>query len=375
MMDDIHHEQVEKATTSKNVEMLASDNDSSSNSGGLNLDGFSEEQSKALDIMLRNRVGKAIKLSMPYYVKETTLNIQKLVPGEFLELKKAGGFVKDTKSDKSTYRCFTACDVPKFIKDNDPIACKWWLTVVEAAFRASDPDCFWSGWTKSVGQKAYADHPKLSEALQKGASSVPGFFFVFSVRMEAGVAFKFYSRFPVNKISGGHTLRTVTPITIPPKPPKFIMAAPGPKAILSFKVPDQNSGRCWITCNPIVYFSGLAGTSIGSIGADVSFDTKTRNFTKYNFGLSYSNADLIAALTLYVGAEVNRSFSTNENTFTVGTQHSLDPLTTVKARHVNWFHYTTDYFHKRKKHGEIAQQLICFHSIITQSVTIHIFFG
>ncbi|GKE56191.1 mitochondrial outer membrane protein porin of 34 kDa [Tanacetum coccineum] len=145
-------------------------------------------------------------------------------------------------------------------------------------------------------------------------------------------------------------------------------AAPGLKAILSFKVPDQNSGKLEVqylhdyagicasvglTANPIVNFSGVVGTNIGAFGTDVSFDTKTGNFTKYNAGLSYSNADLIAALTLndkgdtlnasyyhivkpltntYVGAEVNRSFSTNENTFTVGTQHSLDPLTTVKAR-------------------------------------------
>lgn len=33
-----------------------------------------------------------------------------------------------------------------------------------------------------------------------------------------------------------------------------------------------------------------------------------------------------------VGAEVTHSFSTNVNTITVGTQHALDPLTTVKAR-------------------------------------------
>ena len=33
-----------------------------------------------------------------------------------------------------------------------------------------------------------------------------------------------------------------------------------------------------------------------------------------------------------VGAEVTHNFSTNENTITVGTQHALDPLTTVKAR-------------------------------------------
>lgn len=33
-----------------------------------------------------------------------------------------------------------------------------------------------------------------------------------------------------------------------------------------------------------------------------------------------------------VGAEVTHSFSSNENTITVGTQHALDPLTAIKAR-------------------------------------------
>ncbi len=144
--------------------------------------------------------------------------------------------------------------------------------------------------------------------------------------------------------------------------------APGLKAILSFKVPDQRSGKIelqylhdyagistsiGLTANPIVNFSGVVGTNIAAVGTDVSFDTKTGNFTKLNAGFSFSNADLIAALTLNdkgdsvnasyyhivspltntaVGAEVNHSFSTNENTITVGTQHSLDPLTTVKAR-------------------------------------------
>ncbi|KAK1432846.1 hypothetical protein QVD17_09748 [Tagetes erecta] len=144
--------------------------------------------------------------------------------------------------------------------------------------------------------------------------------------------------------------------------------APGLKAIFSFKVPDQRSGKLelqylhdyagistsiGLTANPIVNFSGVVGTNIASIGTDVSFDTKTGNFTKCNAGISFSNADLIAALTLNdkgdslnasyyhtvkpltntaVGAEVKHSFSTNENTITVGTQHALDPLTTVKAR-------------------------------------------
>ena len=33
-----------------------------------------------------------------------------------------------------------------------------------------------------------------------------------------------------------------------------------------------------------------------------------------------------------VGAELSHSIASNENTLTIGTQHSLDPLTTVKAR-------------------------------------------
>ncbi|MFQ6656644.1 hypothetical protein Gotur_026663 [Gossypium turneri] len=102
--------------------------------------------------------------------------------------------------------------------------------------------------------------------------------------------------------------------------------APGLKAIFGFKVPDQRSG-------------------------------KFGNFTNCNAGLSFTNADLIASLALHVvmnekgdstnasyyhivnpstnivvGAEVTHSFSTNVNTITVGTQHALDPLTTIKAR-------------------------------------------
>ncbi|KAA8530317.1 hypothetical protein F0562_005026 [Nyssa sinensis] len=144
--------------------------------------------------------------------------------------------------------------------------------------------------------------------------------------------------------------------------------APGLKTIFSFKVPDQRSGKVEVqylhdyagistsiglTANPIVNFSGVLGTNVVSLGTDVSFDTKTGNFTKCNAGLSFSNADLIASLTLNdkgdtlnasyyhtvrpltntaVGGEVTHSFSTSENSITVGTQHSLDPLTTLKAR-------------------------------------------
>ncbi|XP_022774475.1 mitochondrial outer membrane protein porin of 34 kDa-like [Durio zibethinus] len=144
--------------------------------------------------------------------------------------------------------------------------------------------------------------------------------------------------------------------------------APGLKAIFNFRVPDQRSGKVelqylhdyagistsiGLTAYPIVNFSGVVGSNVLALGTDLSFDTKTGNFTKCNAGLSFSNADLIASLALNgkgdslsasyyhivnpltntaVGAEVTHSFSSNENTITVGTQHALDPLTMVKAR-------------------------------------------
>ncbi|KAM7266909.1 hypothetical protein ACFE04_009075 [Oxalis oulophora] len=176
--------------------------------------------------------------------------------------------------------------------------------------------------------------------------------------------------------------------------------APGVKAIVSAIVPDQKSGRVelqyvhdyagistsvGLAPNPIVNISGVIGSNFLALGADVSFDTKARNFTKCNTGLSFINEDLVASLTLgpvelgkyvlyfthnrfamsmwliqvqfyryrnnkgesvnasyyhivdpltnaAVGAEVSHSFSTKENTITVGTQYSLDPLTTLKAR-------------------------------------------
>ncbi|XP_027350482.1 outer plastidial membrane protein porin-like isoform X2 [Abrus precatorius] len=145
-------------------------------------------------------------------------------------------------------------------------------------------------------------------------------------------------------------------------------AAPGLKTIFSFKVPDQRSGKVEIqylhdyagistsiglTANPIVNFSGVIGTNVVALGADLSFDTKSGELTKSNAGLSFTKDDLIASLTVNdkgdalnaayyhvvnplantaVGAEVTHRFSTNENTLTLGAQHALDPLTTLKAR-------------------------------------------
>ncbi|XP_008808420.2 mitochondrial outer membrane protein porin 1-like [Phoenix dactylifera] len=150
------------------------------------------------------------------------------------------------------------------------------------------------------------------------------------------------------------------------------LATPGLKTIFSFVVPEQRSGKVelqylhdyagvntsiGLTANPIVNLSGVFGTKGFAVGADVSFDTASGNFTKYNAGLSVTNADLIAALTLNnkgdslsasyyhlasplssaaVGAEITHSFSSNENTLTFGMQQALDPLTMVKARFNNY---------------------------------------
>ena len=37
-----------------------------------------------------------------------------------------------------------------------------------------------------------------------------------------------------------------------------------------------------------------------------------------------------------IGTDISHSFSRRENTFTIGTQHALDPLTTVKGRLKNY---------------------------------------
>ncbi|KAJ8649918.1 hypothetical protein MRB53_002941 [Persea americana] len=148
--------------------------------------------------------------------------------------------------------------------------------------------------------------------------------------------------------------------------------APGLKTIFSFIVPDQRSGKVelqylhdyagintsiGLTANPVVNFSGVIGSGAVALGADVAFDTATGNFTKYNVGFNFTNADLITSLTLNdkgdtlrasyyhtvspltnsaVGAELSHSFSSNDNTLTIGTQHALDPLTLVKARLNNY---------------------------------------
>ncbi|GJS88512.1 zinc finger, CCHC-type, retrotransposon gag domain protein [Tanacetum coccineum] len=53
-----------------------SENESSSDSEGLNHGGFTEEETKALRSMINKQVGKAIKNVMPFYISQTTDNLK-----------------------------------------------------------------------------------------------------------------------------------------------------------------------------------------------------------------------------------------------------------------------------------------------------------
>lgn len=145
----------------------------------------------------------------------------------------------------------------------------------------------------------------------------------------------------------------------------------GVKTSLSFKIPDQKSGKLdvhylhdhasvtssiGLTPSPLLEFSGAVGTKELSIGAEVGFDSTSASFTKYNAGIGLDKPDFSAALLLAdkgetlrasyihvvnpvsettVAAEMIHRFNTYENSFSIGSSHNLDPLTKVKARFSN----------------------------------------
>ncbi|GJS44780.1 putative reverse transcriptase domain-containing protein [Tanacetum coccineum] len=143
-MVNTHHKEVLNASTSKGAEPSASDaehddndNGSSSGSEGLNYGGFTEEETKALRSMINKQVGKAIKNVMPYYISQTTDNLKEVIQRELEEFRK-GGIMNDYRNEMTTYRDFTACDVPKFDGALDPISSTRWLAAVEGEFRTSN---------------------------------------------------------------------------------------------------------------------------------------------------------------------------------------------------------------------------------------------
>ncbi|XLR57482.1 hypothetical protein S83_008154, partial [Arachis hypogaea] len=67
--------------------------------------------------------------------------------------------------------------------------------------------------------------------------------------------------------------------------------APGLKTIFNFRVPDQRSGK-------FSFVSVVVGTDVLAIGSELSYDTKIGEFTKYNAGVNFTKADLVASLTV-----------------------------------------------------------------------------
>ncbi|GJS90551.1 hypothetical protein Tco_0773187 [Tanacetum coccineum] len=142
-MVDERRKEVQKASTSKGAESPIGDTirDESENKSyfdfeGLNYEGFTDEEMKALKSMINRQVGKIIKNMMPYYINRTTENLKEVIRKELEELKK-GGIMNDSRNEMATYRDFTTCDVPKFDGMLDPIACTKWLLAVDGAFRTS----------------------------------------------------------------------------------------------------------------------------------------------------------------------------------------------------------------------------------------------
>nr|GEW01489.1 hypothetical protein [Tanacetum cinerariifolium] len=142
-MVDERHKEVQKASTSKGAKTLIgnairdeSENESSSDSEGLNYGGFTKEETKSLRSMINRQLGKAIKNVMPFYISQTTNNLKEVIRKELEEFKK-GGMMNNSRNKMETYRDFTAYDVPKFDGTLDLVTCNKWLSVVESAFPTS----------------------------------------------------------------------------------------------------------------------------------------------------------------------------------------------------------------------------------------------
>lgn len=143
---------------------------------------------------------------------------------------------------------------------------------------------------------------------------------------------------------------------------------PSTKAALSFKIPDNKSGKLdvqylhphaafdssiGLNPNPLLELSATIGSKELSLGGEVAFDTASASFIKYNAGLSLNKHDYSAALLLTdkgqalkasyihyvdskngttVAAELIHRFSSYQNNFSIGSSHAIDPFTIVKTR-------------------------------------------
>ncbi|KAI4376810.1 hypothetical protein MLD38_014527 [Melastoma candidum] len=141
---------------------------------------------------------------------------------------------------------------------------------------------------------------------------------------------------------------------------------PNLKTSISFKVPDQKSGKLdveylhpsaaitagiGLNPTPLLDLSAAIGSKDVSLGGEIIFDTSSASLTKYNAGIGFNGPDFSAAVLLVdkgqtvkasyihsvnpftaVAAELTHRFATYENSFTLGSSHVVDPITVVKTR-------------------------------------------
>ncbi|KAG6413084.1 hypothetical protein SASPL_125784 [Salvia splendens] len=160
---------------------------------------------------------------------------------------------------------------------------------------------------------------------------------------------------------------------------------PGTKAAVSFNVPDHKSGKLDVH---YLHHHAAINSSIGlnpspqlevsaaifskdiAIGGEVGFDTSSSFFTKFNAGIRFNKQDFSAAVLLYatlvlislctfsclqgltkgqtvkasyahvvnpltgteVAAEMTHRLSSFQNSFSLGSVHKIDSLTSMKTR-------------------------------------------
>ncbi|KAL3623883.1 hypothetical protein CASFOL_032699 [Castilleja foliolosa] len=144
--------------------------------------------------------------------------------------------------------------------------------------------------------------------------------------------------------------------------------APSTKAAISFSVPDHKSSKLDVHYlhhhaainssiglypSPLLEVAAAIGSKDVAIGGEIGFDTASSSFTKCNAGISFNKPDFSAALILTdkgqtvkasyahvvnpltgteVAAEMTHRLSGFENSFSIGSVHKIDPLTSVKTR-------------------------------------------
>ncbi|KAL6539669.1 hypothetical protein OROHE_011440 [Orobanche hederae] len=143
---------------------------------------------------------------------------------------------------------------------------------------------------------------------------------------------------------------------------------PSTKAAISFRVPDHKSSKLDVHYlhhhaainssiglypSPLLEVAAAIGSKGIAIGGEIGFDTSSSSFTKCNAGISYNKPDFSAALILTdkgqtvkasyvhlvkpltgteVAVEMTHRLSGFENSFSIGSVHKIDKLTSVRTR-------------------------------------------